>query len=70
MVKVPTEIIVKLEKMLQRFMWLTKPKIKIETISSDFKDGVSKNVDISKKIINIQCSCIKSFMVAYFINGN
>ena len=58
MAKVPTEMIVELEKIPQRFMWLTKLKIKIETISSDFKDGVPKNVDISKKI-SIECSCIK-----------
>ena len=59
MAKVPTEMIVELEKIPQRFMWLTKLKIKIETISSDFKDGVPKNVDISKKITSIECSCIK-----------
>ena len=59
MAKVPTEMIAELEKIPQRFMWLTKPKIKIKTISSDFKDGVPKNVDISEKITSIECSCLK-----------
>ena len=49
MIKVPTEIIVELEKIQKRFIWPTKPKIKNETISSDFKDGSLKNVDINKK---------------------
>ena len=42
MVKVPTEIIVELQKIQKRFIWPTKPKFKNETISSDFKDGVLK----------------------------
>ena len=56
MVKVPTEIIVDLEKIQKRFIWATKPKIKTETISSNFKDRNLKNVDINKKITSIQCS--------------
>ena len=59
MIKVPTEIIVELEKIQKRFIWPTKPKIKNETISSDFKDGGLKNVDINKKIASRQCSWIK-----------
>ena len=50
MIKVPTEIIVDLEKTQKRFIWPTKPKIKNKTISSDFKDGGLKNVDINKKM--------------------
>ena len=42
MVKVPTEIMVELQKIQKRFIWPTKPKFKHETISSDFKDGVLK----------------------------
>ena len=53
MIKVPTEIIVELEKIQKRFIWPTKPKIKNETISSDFKDGGLKNVDINKMIASL-----------------
>ena len=53
---VPTEIIIELEKIQKRFIWPTKPKIKSETISSDFKDGSIKNVGINKKIASLQCS--------------
>ena len=59
MIKVPTEIIVELKKIRKQFIWPTKPKIKNETISSNFKDGDLKNVDINKKIANFQCSWIK-----------
>ena len=43
----------------KRFIWPSKPKIKNEAISSDFKDGGLKNVDINKKIASLQCSWIK-----------
>ena len=56
MIKVPTEIIVELEKTQKRFIWPIKPKIKSETIYFDFNDGGFKNVDINKKIASLQCS--------------
>ena len=59
MVKVPTEIIVDLEKIQKRFIWATKSKIKTETMSSNFKDRNLKNIDVTKKITSIQCSWIK-----------
>ena len=59
MIKVPTEIIVELEKIQKRFIWPTKPKIKNETISSYFKDGGLKNEDTNIKIASLQCSWIK-----------
>ena len=49
MIKVPTKIICELKKIQKQFIWPTKPTIKNETISSDFKDGDLKNVDINKK---------------------
>ena len=57
--KVPTEIIIELEKIQKRFIWPTKPKIKSETTSSDYKDGSIKNVGINKKRASLQCSWIK-----------
>ena len=59
MIKVPTEIIVELEKIQKRFIWSIKPKINNETTSSDSKDGGLKKVDINKKIESIQGSQIK-----------
>ena len=59
MTRVPTELIVELEKIQKQFIWPTKPKIKNETISSAFEDGGLKNVDINKKITSLQCSWIK-----------
>ena len=58
-IKVPTQIIVELKKIQKGFIWWTKPKIKKETISSNFIDGGLKNVDINKKIASLQCSWIK-----------
>ena len=43
-----TEIITELEKIQKRFGWLTKLKIKNETISSDFKNGVLKKMKIKR----------------------
>ena len=53
--KVSTEIISQLEKIL----WPYKPKIKNETLCSDFKHGGLKNVNIQKKIISLQCSWVR-----------
>ena len=54
MIKVPTEIIVK--KIQKRLIWPTKPKIKHETIFSDFKNAGLKNVDKKKKLASLQSS--------------
>ena len=37
--KVPTEIISELGRLQKTFLWPFKPKIKNETLSSDFKHG-------------------------------
>ena len=54
--KVPTEILIELERIQKTFLWLSKPKIEDETLSSDFKHGGLKNVNVQKKITNLQCS--------------
>ena len=53
MIKVAAEIIVELEKILERFILLPKLKMKSETLSSDFKDQGLKNVDIDEKIASL-----------------
>ena len=57
--KVPTEIISELERIQKTFLWPSKPKIKNETLCSDFKHGGLKNVNIQKKIIRLQCSWVR-----------
>ena len=57
--KVPTEIISELERIQKTFLWPSKPKIKNETLCSDFKHGGLKNVNIQKKIISLQCSWVR-----------
>ena len=47
--KVPTEITSELEKIQKTFLWLSKPKIKNETLCSDFENGGLKNVNNRKK---------------------
>ena len=47
--KVPTEIICELERIQKTFFWPSKPKIKNETLCSDFNHGGLKNVNIQKK---------------------
>ena len=54
--KVPTEILIELERIQKTFLRLSKPKIEDETLSSDFKHGGLKNVNVQKKITNLQCS--------------
>ena len=56
--KVPTVIISELERIQKTFLWPPKPKIKKETLCSDFKHGGLKNVNIQKKIISLQCSWV------------
>ena len=57
--KVPTEILIELERIQKTFLWLSKPKIEDETLSSDFKYGGLKNVNVQKKITNLQCSWVR-----------
>ena len=57
--EVPTEIISELERIQKTFLWPFKPKIKNETLCSDFKHGGLKNVNIQKKIISLQCSWVR-----------
>ena len=59
MIKVPAEIRDELEKIQKRFIWPSKPKIKNQTISSNFEDRGFKNVDINKKTVSVQCFLIE-----------
>ena len=57
--KVSTEIVSELERIQKTFPWLSKPKIKNETLCSDFKHGGLKNFNIQKKIITLECFWVR-----------
>ena len=59
MSQVPTEIISELERIQKTFLWPSKPKIKNETLCSDFKHGGLKNFNIQKKIITLECFWVR-----------
>ena len=47
--KVPAEIISELDRIQKTFLWPPKPKIKKETLCSDFKHGGLKTLIYRKK---------------------
>lgn len=69
LIRVPAETIVELEKIQKRFIWTSQIKIKSETISSDFKEGVLK---MQIKLKEIQSSMLsdKKLYGVVFMNGS
>ena len=56
----PKYAVNELEKIQKDFLWNNStPKIKHETLGNDYIAGGLKNVDISSKIIALQCSWIR-----------
>ena len=47
--RITSEIVQKLKKNQKFFLWISNPKVKHNTLCSDFKNGGLKNVDIDKK---------------------
>ena len=45
-------------------------KMKHETTSKNYKDCFLKNVDISYKIVTLQCSWIRLYDMTIFMSGN
>ena len=57
---IPTSTMKELNKIQKEFIWKNKnPKIKHTTICNNYDNGGLKNIDISSKIISLQCSWIK-----------
>ena len=57
---VPKSTILALNKIQKEFIWKnSNPKIKYSTLCSIYEKGGLKNVDITSKIISLQCSWIK-----------
>ena len=60
MTPVPKTIVNDLCKLQKEFLWgSSKPKIKHETLCNNYENGGLKCVDISSKIISLQCLWIK-----------
>ena len=58
--KIPNQVVRELEKIQKSFLWKdSTPKIRHETTCNDYKDGGLKNVDVSYKIVSLQCSWIR-----------
>ena len=68
---VPKHIVNELEKIQKDFLGKNcTPKIKYETLYTDYKAGGLKNVDIPNKIITLQCSWIEGFTIIISMNGS
>ena len=53
---IPNYVLNELEKIQKSFLWENSTsKIKHNTLCNGYKNGDSKNVDILKKIISLQC---------------
>ena len=58
--KIPYQVLKEVEKIQKSFLWKdSTPTIRQETTCKDYKNGGLKNVDISNKIVNLQCSWIR-----------
>ena len=57
--RIPHQVVKELEKIQKSFLWKdSTPKIRHETTCKDYKDSGLKNIDISYKILSLQCSWI------------
>ena len=54
---IPNSLIEKLQKIKKTFIWhSSRPKISQKTLCNNFENGGLKHVNISSKIISLQCS--------------
>ena len=54
---IATSLIEELQKLQKKLMWhSSRPKISHKTLCNNFENGRLKHVDISSKIVNLQCS--------------
>ena len=68
--EIPTTTINLLTKIQMEFIWKVKNlKIKNSTLCNDYEYGGLKNVDIFSKVVSLQCSWIKGYLIIIFING-
>ena len=57
---IPNSVIFELDKIKKHFIWKNgNSKIKQDTLCKDYENGGLKDVDITFKIISLQCSWVK-----------
>ena len=57
---IPNSVILQLYKIEKHFIWKNgNSKIKQDTLCKDYENGGLKNIDITFKIISLQCSWVK-----------
>ena len=57
---IPNSLILELQKIQKAFIWHSPlPKISHKTLCNNFENGGLKHVDISSKIISLQCSWLR-----------
>ena len=57
---IPNSVILQLYKIEKHFIWKSgNSKIKQDTLCKDYENGGLKNIDITFKIISLQCSWVK-----------
>ena len=67
---IPKVTVEELQKIQKKILWQNScPKIKHKTLSNTFETGGLKNVDITLKVISLQCSWVKKFYDKVFKNG-
>ena len=57
---IPNSVIFELDKIKKHFIWKNdSPKIKQDTLCKDYENGGLKDVDVTFKVISLQCSWVK-----------
>ena len=65
--EIPYQVVKEFEKIQKYFLWKdSTAKIRHETTCKGYKDGGFKNVDISCKIVSLQCSWIRRLYDDFF----
>ena len=64
---IPSYIISEIISIQKKILWQNSdPKIRHETLCTQYKEGVLKNVDIAKKIISLLCSWVRRLHGDFF----
>ena len=67
---VPNSILNEIQKIQKAFLWYSsKPKINHKTLCDAFEESGLKNVDIKTKMISLQCSWVKNYLIANIMIG-
>ena len=68
---IPDSVILELDKIKKHFILKSvNPKIKQDTLFKDYENGGLKNVDVTFKIISLQCSRLNDSVKAAYMTGN